>query len=280
MRARLLAPLLAAGFVAGAVVAEVGAKKPPADLSAQEIEACVQKNFPSDSMIQTMKMVMKDRMGVERLLEADMFWEKDPATQLSKVLLQFDNPPELRCAAVLVLEKSPGPNDMFMFLPELGKVRRITTSMVNGSMLGTDFSYEDFARLQGMVGSLQSERAADEQVDGHAAFVTLAKPTDANSEYDRIRSTIDQKTCVPLRVEFFQKGAEEPAKVLTVDPAKVTEVKTGWMPKELRMEDRQGGTSTNLVIEKLQVSVPIPKQKFSQSELDKQKSCRAAVPHF
>src|SRR5262245_38334546 len=216
MRARLLAPLLAAGFVAGAVVAEVGAEKPPADLSAQEIQDCVQKNFPSDSMIQTMKMVMKDRMGVERLLEADMFWEKDPATQLSKVLLQFDNPPELRCAAVLVLEKSPGPNDMFMFLPELGKVRRITTSMVNGSMLGTDFSYEDFARLQGMVGSLETERVPDEPVDGRTAFVTLAKPSEGtDSEYDRIRSAIDQKTCVPLRVEFFQKGAEEPAKVLT-----------------------------------------------------------------
>jgi hypothetical protein len=228
-------------------------------------------------MTQTMKMVMKDRMGVERLLEAEMFWEKDQATRLSKVLLKFDNPPELRGAAVLVIEKTPT-NDMFMFLPELGKTRRITSSMVNGNMMGTDFTYEDFARLQGMIGNLEAERAPDEQIAGRTAFVTESKPTaGTDSEYERIRSVIDQQTCVPLRVEFFQKGLAEPAKVLSVDPAKLAETKDGWMPRELRMEDLRGGTSTNLVIEKLEVGVPIAKKMFSQTELERQGRFGAAV---
>lgn len=277
MLVRGLGLLLLAALALARPAAGVDARKPAAELSAQEIQECVQQNFPDDTMKQTMKMVMKDRMGVERLLEAEMFWEKDQATQLSKVLIKFDNPPELRGSAVLVIEKQPA-NDMFMFLPELGKTRRITSSMVSGNMMGTDFSYEDFARLQGMIGSLEPERAADEQIGGRAAFVTVSRPTEgADSEYERIRSVIDQETCVPLRVEFFHKGLAEPAKVLSVDPSNVAEVKSGWIPREMRMEDLRGGTSTNLVVEKLEVSVPIAKKMFSQTELDRQGRFGAAV---
>jgi len=275
MPTRGLGLLACLAAIAAAAAAET--PKAPAELSAQEIDHCVQQNFPDDTMTQTMKMLMKDRMGVERLLEAEMYWEKDPATRLSKVLLKFDNPPELRGAAVLVIEKTPT-SDMFMFLPELGKTRRITSSMVNGNMMGTDFTYEDFSRLQGMIGNLEATRAPDEQLAGRAAFVTESKPAaGTDSEYERIRSVIDQQTCVPLRVEFFQKGLAEPAKVLSVDPAAITEVKSGWMPRALRMEDLRGGTSTNLLIEKLEVGVPIAKKMFSQTELERQGRFGAAV---
>ena len=280
MLARAFGLLLLASLALAPPAAGVETRKPAAELSAQEIQECVQQNFPDDSMIQTMKMVMKDRMGVERLLEAEMFWEKDQATSLSKVLLKFDNPPELRGAAVLVIEKKPA-NDMFMYLPELGKTRRITSQMVAGNMMGTDFSYEDFARLQGMIGNLEAKRAPDEQIAGRAVFVTDAHTKEgADSDYERIRTLIDQETCVPLRAEFFQKGLVEPAKVMTVDPTKLAEVKTGWMPRELRMEDLKGGTSTHLVIEKLEVSVPIEKKRFSQSELERQGRFGPAVSRY
>ena len=116
--------------------------------------------------------------------------------------------------------------------------------MVNGTMMGTDFSYEDFARLQGMIGSLDATRAPDEQLAGRAVFITESTPSAADSEYARIRSLVDQQTCVPLRVEFFHKGVAEPAKVLSVDPAKLAEVKTGWMPREIRAQQAATAAAT------------------------------------
>jgi hypothetical protein len=242
----------------------------PASMTAQEIQHCVQQNFPDDSMIQTLKMVSLDRLGIEKVLEAEMWWQKNQDTRLSNVLMTFDNPPELRGASVLIIEKKPQ-NDMFMFLPELGKTRRITSSMVSGNMMGTDFTYEDFSRLQGLIGNLEAQREADEQIAGRTAFVTVSHPkAGTDSDYERIRSVIDQQTCVALRVEFFEKGLAEPAKVLTVDPTKLTQIKTGWMPLEIRMEDLKVGSSTHLVIDKLEVGVPIAKKLFSQSELERQ----------
>jgi outer membrane lipoprotein-sorting protein len=266
-RRLVLLPLLALPLAAAG---EVETKKDPATFSAADIQQCVQQNFPDDTMTQTVKMVMKDRVGVERLLEADMWWQKDQSTRLSKVLLEFDNPPELRGAAVLVIEKTPK-NDMFMFLPELGKTRRITSSMVNGQMMGTDFTYEDFSRLQGMLGNLDAERLPDEEVAGRKAFVTVSKPSDGDeSEYERIRSAIDQETCIALQVEFFEKGVEGASKRLSVDPTQLIEVKTGWFPRQMQMADLKGGTSTDLVIEKIELGVDIPRKMFTQTYLDQQ----------
>jgi hypothetical protein len=281
MLARALGLFLLVPIAAhGAEAEDVETKRDASAMTAQEISQCVQQNFPDDTMKQAVKMVMTDRMGVERLLEAEMFWQKDQQTRLSKVRMDFDNPPELRGAAILVLEKEPK-NDMFMFLPELGKTRRITSSMVNGNMMGTDFTYEDFARLQGLLGNMDAERQPDEEYAGRPAYVTTSTPgEDADSEYERIRSVIDQATCIALKVEFFEKGQQEPTKRLTVDPTELQEVTSGWFPTTLRMEDLSGGTSTELVIEELEVGVKIHRKKFTQTDLEKQGRFGPAMKQF
>lgn len=280
MLARVLGLLLLVPVALQGAWADAETKRTPKTMTAQEISECVEQNFPDDSMKQTVKMVMTDRMDVERLLEAQMFWEKDQQTRLSKVRLDFDNPPELRGAAILVLEKEPK-NDMFMFLPELGKTRRITSSMVNGNMMGTDFTYEDFARLQGLLGNLSAERLPDVEFAGRPAYVTSSTPgEDSDSEYERIHSIIDQATCISLQVDFFEKGHEGPVKRLTVDPTQLQEVASGWFPKAIRMEDLQGGTSTSLVIEKLEVGVKIHRKTFTQTDLEKQGRFGPAFKQF
>jgi hypothetical protein len=78
-----------------------------------------------------------------------------------------------------------------------------------------------------------------------------------------------------LRVEFYEKGGQEPVKLLTVDPAKVSEEKSHWIPRELQLANELAGTSTRLVIEKLELSVPINRKCFSVVELERQGRCRA-----
>jgi hypothetical protein len=264
MRLRLL--LLCCALAPAAAAAP---PKPPAEMTAAEIQSCVERNFPDDSMVQTVRMVSVDRMGVERVLEAEMFWQRNAETGLSNVLMVFDNPPELRGASVLVLEKKPQ-NDMFMFLPELGKSRRITSQMVQGNMMGTDFSYEDFQRLQGLLTSLDSKRLPDATVAEHAVFVTESVPSDPSSEYSQVRSWVDQETCVPLQVELFTKQSPEPVKRMTMNPKALSQEKSGFFPREIAMKDLRTETSTTIVIEKLKLGVPIERKRFSASELERQ----------
>jgi Outer membrane lipoprotein-sorting protein len=268
MSFRSSALALLCSVLAGA--ASHAASKLPGGASAEDIQTCVRHNFPDQSMIQTVKMVSVDRLGVERVLEAEMFWQKDADTQRSKVLMTFDNPPELRGASVLVIEKTPQ-NDMFMFLPELKKTRRITSQMVQGNMMGTDFSYEDFQRLQGMLTSLESKRLPDETILERKAFVTESQPSDPTSEYTNVKSWIDQETCVPLQVELYTKQSKtEPAKRMTMDPKAFSQENGAVFPRDIAMQDLRTETSTRIVVEKLQMNVPIDRKRFSAGELERQ----------
>ena len=229
-------------------------------------------------MTQTFRIVVKDRIGTESTLRAKMFWEMDSETQLSNLRLDFDSPPELRGAALLVRGRK-SENDMRMYLPALGKVRRITPRMASGSLLGTDFSYDDFLRLQEMFSNLETERLADEEVAGRPVYVTLARPP-PGGEYDQIRSSVDQETCVPLRVEFHEPGRQAPVKVLTIDPAKLWEVEARRIPREALLEDVKAGTSTRVVIEQLEVGVPINRKRFSETDLVQQGRFGSALSRY
>jgi hypothetical protein len=85
-----------------------------------------------------------------------------------------------------------------------------------------------------------------------------------------VRSWVDQETCVPLQVELFTKQSPEPAKRMTMNPKAVSQEKTGFFPREIAMQDLRTETATSILIEKLKVSVPIERKRFSASELERQ----------
>ncbi len=150
-------------------------------------------------------------------MEARIYWQQDGAG-LSKILLRFSDPPDLRGSAVLMLEATNGENDLFMYLPELRRTRRITSHMMSGSMFGTDFTYEEFERIQGLSEDVESRLLAPGEETGRPVWTVESRPHKESSTYARVVSRIDQATCVPLAVEFFEKD-DEPRKRLTIDPA-------------------------------------------------------------
>jgi len=235
--------------------------------TAADVEKCQEDNFPLDSSIQTIQMTTYDRVGDTTTMESKIYFQKSEGDN-SKVLMHFDNPPDLRGASILMLEKD-GRNDTFMYVPELQKVRRVSSHAMGGSMFGTDFTYEEFERLQGLSESGSSERKPDEEVEGRKAYVLDQVPADdADSDYELIRSFIDQETCAPLRVEFYGKK-EKLMKEMTAPHDKVTKEGTMHVPREITMKNVIEGTHTNLTVEEIEVGAKIPRKYFSQSQLDR-----------
>lgn len=233
----------------------------------EEIEACMEANMPGDSSIQEITMTTFDRVGDTTTMRSKIFWQKGKGDR-SKVLMRFDDPVDLRGSAILVLEKK-GRNDMFMYVPELQKVRRITSHMMSGSMFGTDFSYEEFERLQGMGDNATSERGPDQEVAGRPVWTLDQVPAeDAGSDYEKIRSLVDQETCVAVQIEFFGKG-DEVAKRMEAPFDKVTKEGKGHVPREITMNDSVEGTKTTLVVNEIEVDADIPARMFSQSQLER-----------
>ncbi len=230
-----------------------------------EIDACVRKNQHHESSVGTIVLKSVDRIGATTESRATIHWKRFE-NDLNRVHLRFSDPPDLRGSALLLIEKE-NTDDMFMYLPELEKVRRVTGRMVTGSMFGTDFSYEQFQRLQGMADDVSSERLPDAEQQGRAVFVVAHTPNqEEGSQFEKVVTYADKETCVPLRTEYFEKGARL-RKVLTADPAKVKQNGGAWIPEEMVMKDLRDETETFLVVEKLEMGAKISRKMFSQGNL-------------
>jgi hypothetical protein len=126
------------------------------------VRKCLAANVPQQTSEQAVTFTAVDRTGFVTESTARLYWRQ--FDNGSRSTLCFSSPPDLRGSAVLLIAKEDRA-DIFMYLPELRKVRRINKRSVSGSVLGTDFSYEDLERLQGMSQERDLKRLEDADED-------------------------------------------------------------------------------------------------------------------
>jgi hypothetical protein len=249
--------LLATGEPTRAVKIETGS-------GVDEVADCVRANQPRLSAEQTVTLRTVDRTGSARVSNATIYWQK--FGENSKALIRFSEPADLRGSALLLLQKGDRA-DMFMYLPELRKVRRVTQRSVSGSMFGTDFTYEDFERFQGLAGDGAAARLPDAEIEGRKVFVLEGRPSRGEeSAYERIVSFVDQEHCLPIQTEFYGKG-ERLRKVMVMPPEKITREEESWVPRLVLVKDLVNETHTELLVEEIELDKKLPRKLFSEGGL-------------
>jgi hypothetical protein len=236
----------------------------PGDL--EEVLACVRKNAPHTALVQTVELISVDRAGRESARSAKLS-AKRAADGLGRLLLRVEEPADLRGTAFLWIQKPKG-SEIFVYLPEMKKVRRVSSKQLQGKLLGSDFSYEEVSRIYAD-GDGEAKRLPDAEKDGRPIFVVEATPgADSGSAYVRVASFVDRETCVPLEIAFFEAGAATPRKVLSVDPARVTKEGEVHVPRLVRMRDLVKGTESRLVTHAVEVDPALPDELFTRSKLE------------
>ena len=231
------------------------------------VKACVKKNSQVASSVQTIELRSKDRRGYEQVLRANSYVKGSPGGK-ARIMMHFNEPFDMRGARFLIIEKSPR-NDMYIYMPGLLIVRKITSKRISSSILGTDFSYEDYERLHGMLSNLRSEQAADAKIGKRTVHVINSYPK-AGSGYDKITTYIDTKTCVALKTELFGKK-NKLRKVLTVDARDIHRHGNIYLPHKLLMRDLRDKTETRMIVEKVKIDVSLEDKLFDPKQLKKVK---------
>ena len=232
---------------------------------APEVEACIRGNVAKTTAIQKIELRSTDRIGSEKILVADVYLKRF-ADDRSGLIAYFRQPEDLRGTRLLVIEKAPA-NEMYLYMPALFKIRRITSKRISSSMYGSDFSYEDLERLYGMLSSEPTEQQADGLIDGQAVYVLVSRPSaGSGSRYESVVSYFDKKTCVVRKVEFFEPGARL-RKVLLVDADKVRPVGGIQVPHEYLMNDIRDKTETRMTVSDVRLDAPIPDTIFDHTRL-------------
>ncbi len=228
-----------------------------------EIEACMRQNLPQSSSAQSIELRVIDRSHYEQVLEADIYFSRFTEDQ-TRVMMYFHEPVDIRGARFLIVEKHPQ-NDMYIYMPGLFKVRRITSKKISSSIMGTDFSYEDFERIQGMLSDISARQLPDGTLSGRPVYVLESFPEEG-SGYTRVATYIDKASCIPLKTELYERG-DQLRKQMTIEPGNIKQADGIWYPTKILMKDLRDKTETTLVVKNIRIGIELDNGLFEAEQL-------------
>lgn len=248
-----------------------------ADIADVEARACCERNQPQRSMSQRIRLTVADRKGTISNLAATLYWKRFEDGR-ARARVNLTDPPRRNGTAILLTESEPDDSgepaapEVVMYQPSERRDRLITVSALSGEMLGTDFSYEDFAHFYGTELETRITRLDDETHDGRTVIVLQSEPEDPEaafdrgSTYSRVVTRFDAERCVLMTTNFFDED-DELRKELVATPAEVRAVGERLVPHEMVMHDRLEKSRTILTIESVEFDPDLKDRIFARSSL-------------
>ncbi|HZP13484.1 MAG TPA: outer membrane lipoprotein-sorting protein [Nevskiaceae bacterium] len=232
---------------------------------AQHVIDCMRANVPPALRVQEIELAATDRTGTTRSLKGKLYamLEKTSAGGgLVRAMLRMESPEAVAGTAYLVRESADSANEnMFVYLPAFRRVRRVTSSLGDRSLLGTDFSFSDFKLLSNsFVGSSAKIEPSGVVVQRPTYTIRFTPLAGAASPYSQVRAWVDQETCVPLKADFYIGSAVR--KRLTAPASALQRVGDFWYLSEVVMRDLLEGTTTVLRTGKLTGAKELPGRYF------------------
>jgi len=212
------------------------------------------------------RMVLYSKAGDSKVRRIVNYMLSGP-DDLSKTLLRFIAPRDVENTGLLTWEQKDGNDDQWLYLPSLGRVKRIASSGKKNRFMGSDFAYEDF-RPENLSLHIYT-LIRSEAVDGSDCFVVEAKPATerhaADSGYGKRHLFVRKDIYLIVKQQYYdKKGRLE--KVGT--GAQLVNVRgVLWRPNEVEMRDVQAGTRTVVQTESRSLDKGLRDSFFSEAEL-------------
>lgn len=209
------------------------------------------------------RMVIVDKNGKESERVVDQY-TSDSAGVLKKMMV-FQKPASVANTRFLTVTGSGNAEDRWIFLPSLGKIRRIAAGEGSGSFLGTDLSYDDISATDRDPELDAHALRGDESLSGKACHVIESVPKDPSYQYSKMTLWIEKGTYLLLRAEYYdRKGAL--AKVM--ETLSSDTIQGRLTPTAIRMSTVAAGTSTTIYSDIVKYDEPIPAGVFTAKFLE------------
>ena len=138
-------------------------------------------------------------------------YQRDDAGRNS-YLLRLVLPEEVQGVSFLAIDAPDASSDQYIFLPTIGKARKLEPGNRGDAFLGSDFSYRDLVREIPDVHSY--ERLEDRSVRGKDCYAVRARDKDRDNAVYAHRDLFIAKDSLQLmRTDFFGKDGQAPEDV-------------------------------------------------------------------
>ena len=196
------------------------------------------------------------------------------APEGDRLLIRFTYPNDIRGTAFLVWEHPDADDERFLFLPSLGRVRRIAGTEAQESFAGSDFTYEEiggreFDEYTYAFAGPDGERASWTSPAGGApreAWRLESTRKDSSAPFPRVVSLVLKDTFIVVQAEIYNRRHER-QKVYTVSELK--EIEKIWTATRSEMTNALEKSRTELTVESADYNVGLREADFSRRELER-----------
>ncbi|MDR0585640.1 MAG: outer membrane lipoprotein-sorting protein [Treponema sp.] len=247
-------------FLLMTVIAVFGA----AAQDAASIVRDARDRISADTISSRSRMTIAAKNGSTTERRIDQYSKDGPKG--SRTVVIFQSPANVANTRFLTMETGGGSNDQWIFLPSLGKVRRIAASEGSGSFVGTDLSYDDISSADRDPDLDTHTLLREEALNGKACYVVESKPKDGSYQYSKMIQWIGKDDKVNYKVELFDKRGNH---VKTLEILELKNIQGRLSPVKTRMTTLAAGTNTTIDVEILKYDDPIPEQVFTTAFLER-----------
>jgi hypothetical protein len=240
-----------------------------APLSPEQVARSVQDRDIGRDSRALLRMRLVDRRGRarERGLELSA---REGGTEGDRILVRFTYPNDIKGTGFLVWEHPGTDDERFLYLPSLGRVRRISGEETQESFVGTDFTYEDIGgrEFDDYTYRFAEENATWNAPDGRplSAYRLESRRKDPCATFPRVVTLVLKDSFVVVGAEIFNRR-DERQKSYTV--RKLERVEGIWTVLDSTMADDLSDTRTDLVIEKIDYNIGLTTADFSRRVLER-----------
>ncbi len=180
-----------------------------------------------------------------------------------KSLSIFDSPRDVKGTAFLSFTHATKPDDQWLYLPALKRVKRISSANKSGPFMGSEFAYEDLTSQE--VEKYTYKWLRDENLDGRDTFVIERYPAYKHSGYKRMIVWIDKEMYMPLKLEYYDRK-NALLKTLTFSGYRQYLGKY-WRPDGQNMVNHQNKKSTELIWSNYKFKTGLTDRDFDKNAL-------------
>jgi hypothetical protein len=223
--------------------------------TAEQIMKKVDTRIIPKDLTAMMKMDLISKKGKVRSRAMKTYRMSD-----DKQIMWFLEPADVKGSSFLRLSHEERDDDMWLYLPAFGKVRRIASHAKKGNFMGSDFTYEDMGDRK--LNDYAYKLIKEETMGNKTCWVIESIPKPGiTTDYAKIISWIWKDDYQAVKEEFYDKKSNL-KKVKNVDLQRVANY---WLPSKIIMEDLKSKHKTALIFDQINVDAGLDDDIFNTS---------------
>jgi len=209
-----------------------------------------------------LKMILRNRQGDESVREVrvrnlEVIGDGDKSMSI------FDEPADVKGTAFLTFSHQLGPDDQWLYLPALKRIKRISSKNKSGPFMGSEFAYEDISSDE--VDKYTYRYLREEPCEGGDCFVIERDPVDPNSGYTRQVVWFDKAEYRPQKIDYYDRK-NTLLKTLTFHDYRQYLGKF-WRAMRYEMVNHQTGKTTTLLWQDYSFRTGLTDRDFDKNSL-------------